>query len=239
MRSNSDETDALLRRLLAAHVVDDPGAPANYSLQLESPAPRVARTRPLHRLFEGGRELVIDADPAHPVAALLAALEGFAPPAAEHLQVWATVLVGPGGAVLAPVEWRRRLPALWRVLRRTAWRFLDDPFATLDEWGRVVEPVPALVTDPAVLGAGAGAAPPRLPVPVAAWLVPPGAEGSDATPAGALVEGMRLVRNRALFGGTRCFALLANVARRAAVLPAPRTVTDAQVKELLEGVEEG
>lgn len=224
IRSNSSWTDAQVRRLLGAQLVDDPAAPPNYSLQLEPPAPAGAQTRPLHRLFEHGRELVVGPSPAVLLAALLDGLRAFAPPSPRHVEVWATTLVGPSGAVLAPLAWRRSLPLLRRALQRSDWSVRYTPFASLDRHGHLM-PASALPTmDPATRAELAPDGARRDPSPVRVWLLASG----DPVPgrAGALVAGMRQVRNRRAASGRAAFETLAAVCAEAQIEAVPGALTD-------------
>ena len=247
MRSASTDTDGLLRRALAAHLVDDPDAPANYSLQLlPAPAPG-APAQPLHRLFEGSRELVRDRSADRVVGALLSALGGFARPDGTHLQVWATALAGAEGAVLVPVQWRGRLPHLQRGLRHTGWRILDAPFVSLDlTSGDVLVADPALTVDVPALqdllesvpGRGTGSVSPP-PWQLRGWLLPPSSGEQALTKAEALVALMPLCRNREKVGGRRAFALLADRLRAVPVARAPRTLGDTDVTDALTRLLDG
>lgn len=247
VRSSTAAADDVLRRALAAHLVDDPDAPANYSLQLLPHAEDASTAQPLHRLFENSSEIVRDRSPDRVVRALLHTLGGFAPPVDTHVQVWATAVVGPAGAVLAPGAWRRRRPALERALRRTGWTFLDVPFVSLDvAAGDLVVCVPPLAVDHAALAGLGDVAPgppappvPAGPHPVRGWVVSPSAGDEAPSRADALVSAMRLCRNRDVIGGRRALAVLATALTAVRVAGVPRTLTDdaaaGVLAELLSG----
>lgn len=241
MRSNTTAADELLRRLLAAHLVDDQEAPANYSLQLLPPAGTGAAAQPLNRLFEGPRELVVHRSQGRVVRALITALGGFSPPDGADLQVWATPLASADGVVLAPVEWRRRLPALQRALRRTGWTVMDAPFASLDVGsGHLVSPAPPVAIDAAALAdlaateaeALSGLEPSGL-LPLRGWILPPTGADGPLTRSEALTAGMRLCRNRDQVGGRRALALLAEQLVELPLTRAPRTFADGDAAALL------
>lgn len=227
--------------------MEDPDAPANYSLQLLPAAAPGAPAQPLHRLFENSREVVRDRSADRVVGALLSALGGFARPDGAHLQVWATALAGADGAVLVPVEWRQRLPDLQHGLRRAGWRVLDAPFVSLDlASGDVLVAEPALTVDVRALQDLVESVPGRrtgsaLPGPwrLRGWLLPPSRGEQAPTKADALVALMPLCRNRDQVGGRRAFALLADRLRAVPVARAPRTLRDAEVADALEGLLDG
>lgn len=232
MRSSTEALDRSLRQVLAAYVVDDPDAPANYSVQLSPPVGRAAVSAPLHRLFEAHCEVVRDRAPLRVVRALLAHLGALLPPDADLMQVRAVAVVGPNGAVLAPASWRRRAPGLERHLRRARLRILDAPFACLDvRTGNLVVPTAALAVDEAALASldGLAASPPQareaaLPPgshPLTGWAMTPSEEEQAPSGAAALVAAVGLVANLDAVGWPRALEALARQLRSVALVPAP------------------
>lgn len=147
VRSNTAALDAALRRLLAAHLVEDVAAPPFFSVGVNRPAGRVAK--PLHVLFQRSTLAVRTRSPRRVVHALVRLLSaaGRRPPGLLELD--ALLLVRDGTAVLAPAALRARLSRLEPPLRRVGVLASDDPLAWLDPaTGEVVVPPPALTLDP-------------------------------------------------------------------------------------------
>lgn len=234
--------DALVRRVLAALVVEDPDAPANFSLQLHPPQERRGAVEPLHRLYDGHTEVARDRRPARVLRALVGYLSRFVPPDVDTLRLNAIAVRGSGGAVLVPAAWRRRAPALERHLRRAGLSLIDAPHAWLDvRTGEVL--APAVRVDPMVAGVVQAAAVPRRigPVPPSApyrlrgWVLPPAPlpEGPTRSRAAALVTAMGLARDLEVVGGGRALQVLADGLCRIELVTAPPELSDARATALV------
>lgn len=150
MRSNTAEADALVRRLLSAHVVDDEVFEPNYSLLLAS-SQGDAKTRPLHLLYRGSVCVARSEDPRRVLHALLGHLSGYAELTRGSLTALrATTLVLDDRAVVGPVQLRERFgPAvLDRALARAELRVADGFLSFIDiQTAEVVVPELALDVD--------------------------------------------------------------------------------------------
>lgn len=241
MRSNTAAADALVRRMLSAHVVDDPDAPANLSVQLHPP-PQRGGPEPLHRLYDGHTEVVRDRHPERILRALVGYLERFAPPDPDVLRLRAVAVRGPAGALLAPPSWRRRAPDLERRLRRVGLSVIDAPHAWLDmRTGDVLTPDVVPVDTAALRHFGDVAAPLRradLPISsgpyrLRGWVLPSATGEPSPSRAESLVTAMGLARNLGEVGGRRVLALLAAHVRSLPVITPPDELEDADAAALL------
>lgn len=248
VRSRTTAADRLVRELFAAHLVDDPDAPPNFSLQLAPAAAPGVVAQPLHRLFDGHAEVARHRDPRRVLRALVGYLSRFAPPDPDVVRLRAMAMCGPGGAVLLPDAWRRRAAQAERRLRREGTWVVDGPHVWLDvRTGQLLVPEPVRVNLAAMEAVSEVAAaplrplppPPTGPRPLRGWLVDVPADAPPPTRAATLVAAMRRVRNIDVVGGRRAFEVLAGCLESVAVVPASRDLTDsdaaAMVAELLIG----
>lgn len=150
VRSDSEATDALVRRLLAANLVDGPVAPPNYSLVLSTP--NGGGQRGLSQLFRSSTAVVRTRRRRRALLGLLAWLEGHTPADGSLLQLRAIATVGPQGAVLAPWALISSLEKLQPRLHRRGVQVLDAHAARVDlATGELVVAEPPLPFDAAVL----------------------------------------------------------------------------------------
>lgn len=142
-------TDQLLRRLLAAYVVDVDGGPANYSVRIGDPEGTSRSARPVHMLFRSSQAVARSRNPARVVRALLAHLGPLLePPAPELLRVRAVAVVAGGRAALLPAGVGADLKSVQPHLRRAGIRLADVPHATIDPAdGTLVVAAPELELD--------------------------------------------------------------------------------------------
>ena len=148
VRSNTEEFDARLRRVLAAHLAPDVEAPANYSCKLAS-GERVRGQRNLHFLYRGQSALVRTRSERRVMHALLAELSWYAGrPDASLLSVHGIAFVGANGALIAPPTLRPWLSTIERRLEAKGLRIVDTPTVLVDPArSEVVVPAPALTLD--------------------------------------------------------------------------------------------
>ncbi|MGH9284065.1 MAG: hypothetical protein ACRD0M_00070 [Acidimicrobiales bacterium] len=229
IRTDTEATADLLRRLLGAHIVSDGDASGQqastapvFSVRLDHA--EVGRgARPLGVLFRGTCALCRSRHPGRVLRALVAHLEGNSPDPNGFLRVRARAAVDRRGqAVVFPSGLAGTLDQLEPRLRRRGLALIDTPHATIDPVGRLVLAPPTTGLDASLLAA----APDVVPVgsyPVAAWLLynhlrPPGQQLGLAE---ALALSTQLVANRADVGTPRMLAALAVVLRRAALIALP------------------
>jgi len=144
------ETDELLRRALAHHLVPDVEAPANYSLIL-SGGGRNKKIEQVNLLYRSSKLVVRSRTPSRVVHGLFAYLSGHMD-RPEGIRTGAVVVIADGNAVLMPPVVLGSLKVLQPYLRRARWQIADVPYAILDvEAGEVVIPEPALTVDTTIL----------------------------------------------------------------------------------------
>jgi hypothetical protein len=135
VRSNTVAVDNLLRKLLAAHLVEAADAPPNYSLRLADQESAPAGLRQLNLLYRSSVTLVRSRHPGRVVGGLLQFLSSHIEPTdLRLLRIRAAAVVGEGGAVMVP--WPARatfdLARLERRLGGLGLRLLDAEYATVD-----------------------------------------------------------------------------------------------------------
>jgi hypothetical protein len=185
VRCTSAAVQDIVDQALAAHLVRGVDAPPNYSVQIEGPQGR-APVAGLHFAYEGAAVVARSRDPRRVLLALvnhLAARRLDTP--ADLLRVSATVLVGDGWAVLAPVAVRGARDVLERRLLACGMRIVDAPAALVDtERVEVVVREPALEVDWSALDVLEGLVPRSGPADV-----PPPAGRYRLLGWGMLIEG--------------------------------------------------
>jgi len=147
IRSNHPDVDALLRRLLAAHIVDDASVAANFSVRLVEPAPAGGGPRELHQLYDDKIRRCGSPSATDVVAHLLAVLGNrrhHDASGASTVSFAATGLVLADGVHLGPLVWE----AVPTVARRLDARLLPRPVAVDPVDGMVVV-APPIEVDPA------------------------------------------------------------------------------------------
>ncbi|MGH9063244.1 MAG: hypothetical protein ACRD0L_04595 [Acidimicrobiales bacterium] len=183
MRSNTVETDALLRRVLAAHLVEGREAPPNYSVVLaggNGARAGAGGPRELSFLYRSSIAVTRTRSAGRVVRALCSFLAGHGEVARDGLLPLAGIAIVGERAVLAPATLRNyvELAKLEGTLRRSGLRLLDAPYVTVDPGtAELVVGPPALQLDESALagiegdgrGAGGdgGVGPARYPI--AGW----------------------------------------------------------------------
>jgi hypothetical protein len=172
---NDADLAARLRTLLRAHVVADPAAPVNYSLQVAAPV-RNRRGAGFYLLYRGSAMVLRTRDPRRLVNGLLLHLESDGTRLARgQLAIRGLAVVRGDRARLAPPALRPWLSRLERRLNLRGWRVVDTPWVLVDAKGpTVVVPQPRLDVDPegfAAIETLATGAPGDPPVPTGRyWL---------------------------------------------------------------------
>jgi hypothetical protein len=220
VRSSTDEFDARLRRVLAAHDAPDVDAPANYTCKLASgDGPRGQRG--LHFLYRGTSSIVRTRSERRLMHALLAELSWFAaPPDPTLLSVHGIALVGANGALIAPPTLRPWLSTIERRLRAKGLRIADTPTVLVDPArSEVVVPEPALTLAADALAAlddgddDEIVAPGRHPI--RGWAFFTEATDDDTLPrARAVAMAAQLATNIEAFGVQESLDAIAAVIRR-------------------------
>jgi hypothetical protein len=145
VRSNHAALAAVVRRALAAHLVDDVEAPPNYSVALGDAHDM---GDPFHFLYRGSTRIVRTRDANRLVRALLNHLSGHGVVADDELRVFGVGLVGARGALIGPYALRQHRDQLERRLTSAGVRFCDTELVHVD-WRRreVVMSEPRLEVD--------------------------------------------------------------------------------------------
>lgn len=164
IRTNSHASAAALARALRAHVVDDPAAPRNFSVQYSAEADTA------HLLYWGGCVAARSFDPDRIGRALVDHLAAHRTPEPGLVWVSSIPFVHDGRAVLMPSRFNDDLRIVDRQLRAAGYVGVDAPRALVDlASAEVVVPDLPEVDAAALAEAGAGA-PRRRVEPT----VPPG-----------------------------------------------------------------
>lgn len=218
VRSDSDVTDALVRRLLAGSLVEGPVAPPNYSLILSSP--NGDGQRGLSQVFRSSTAVVRTRRRRRALLGLLSWLHGHLPADGSLLHLQAMATVGPQGAALAPWTLISSLEKLQPRLHRRGVQVLDAYGARLDlATGDLVVTEPPLAFDPAVLAEveddqrSSGRELPPVPpgrYPVRGWAHWPQPQGGG-TRAACLAQATSLLVNRAQVDPQQALTGLARV----------------------------
>lgn len=195
MRCSSRALCQALETALAAHLVDDIEARANYSVR------EAEADGEFHLLYRGGVVVVRTLDLARLVRGLLTHLFGHGDPPPGLLRVDALILVRNGTAVLAPAVLRRDLARIERRLAQKGLAVLDAPFADVDpgQAELVVPPLPPSVHLLPLDAVGTSQRPRRREAavepgryPLASWAFPATDDAAPLTRAGALQLALRL-----------------------------------------------
>ena len=152
VRSNRDDVDATVRTLLAAHVVGDVDAPANYSVWI---ADRDHANRPaveLHRLYRAFRPIVRSRSSSHVFDGLLRHLDAHLDPAPDVLHLhWLAAVDGDRAALVANV-FDGLVDRIQPRLRSRRIRLFDAPSISVDPLtGELLVAEPRLTVDRNVL----------------------------------------------------------------------------------------
>ena len=126
IRVNTEAGAKAVRRALAAHVVDDPLAPKNFSLRF-SPT-----TSDAHLLFWGGCVAARSFDPHRILRSLVDHLSAHRPPPEELVWISSLPYVRDGRAVLMPSPFKDDLRIVDRQLRTAGYVAVDAPRALVD-----------------------------------------------------------------------------------------------------------
>jgi hypothetical protein len=148
VRANTTSLDEVLRAALAAHLVDDVEAPANYSVQLGEPSTSGAGAG-FHFLYRSSASVVRTRDARRVVRGLFTHLSSHhVDPGPGLLRVHGVTLVAGDTAVLAPAALRQWPELIERRLNGQGLRFADTPWALVDPArAEVVVPEPSLDID--------------------------------------------------------------------------------------------
>ncbi len=148
VRSNTTSVDDVLRTALAAHLVDNVEAPANYSVQLGEPSTSGAGTG-FHFLYRSSASVVRTRDARRVARGLFTHLSSHRVDLGRGLlRVHGVTLVAGGTAVLAPSVLRQWPELVERRLNGQGLRFADTPWALVDAArAEVVVPEPSLEVD--------------------------------------------------------------------------------------------
>jgi hypothetical protein len=148
VRSNTTSVDDVLRTALAAHLVENVEAPANYSVQLGEPSRSGAGTG-FHFLYRSSASVVRTRDARRVARGLFTHLSSHRVDLGRGLlRVHGVTLVAGGTAVLAPSVLRQWPELIERRLNGQGLRFADTPWALVDAArAEVVVPEPSLEVD--------------------------------------------------------------------------------------------
>jgi hypothetical protein len=153
VRSTSADTDAALRRILRAHLLDD-DAPPYFSAFVPDAAPTDGGARPFNFLYRSSDSLVRTRAPGRIVRALLHYLSDLVEPGPATLRLRATGLIVGGRAIVAPEALRTSMTLVEALLNRAGIQVIDAPVVHLEpDSGAVVVPEPLLTVDAAALDA--------------------------------------------------------------------------------------
>lgn len=153
IRSDSDETGAVVEKLLSAHRVPELMPPgANFSVRL---ADTRGGNRGLQMLLRGTSVIVRSRNPARVLDGLLYHLDAIGEPEPVGLRVAANSLVARDGrAILVPQHLTSWLKQLQPRLSRLGLQFVDTRYATIDiDRTELVVPAPEIDADLSVIAA--------------------------------------------------------------------------------------
>lgn len=239
VRSNSHPVVEQMTSLLAPHVVEDPAAPANYSIY--EPSPTLHTARPVYRVYEGCSRVFFTPSLLRSVVATVGQLERLlpdVPPSLGVLGLRVLALVDSEAAVLAPDGLLRRVPTLELQLRRRGMRVLSTASVLVDA-GRgdlLIRPLRLIAGgatgatgDPVVDGTDP-AQPGRRRI-VGWFFDTDGTVPPDLTRAQAVVQGLKAAR--APTSDAESLELLAQLIRRLDVRALPTEAMAASAVDLL------
>jgi hypothetical protein len=220
VRSSNVETDAALRRVLAAHVVDTE-APPNFSALMADDSDRHRHVRAFNLLYRASDPLVRTRAPGRVLRTLLQHLSDFATTDSATVRLAATGFVAGGRAVVAPHGIGSEMAHIETRLNAAGVRVIDALVLHLDPAsGELVVPEPALTIDHDALAdyERANPAPRREPesvragrYPIAVWAFTVGPE-QDTTlrPAQAVAAAAQQVVNADGFGAQQVLDVMAS-----------------------------
>jgi hypothetical protein len=213
VRSSSFEIDAVLRRVLEAHVVDV-DAPANFSALMAD-----GETRTFNFLYRASDALVRTRARGRLLRTLIAHLSEFAEPTSPVIRLDAAALIAGGGAIVVPEGLREAIAGIETRLNVAGLQVVDAPTLGLDAGGHIVVPEPAVTIDAAALAEyeldpeplGRELAP-VLPgrYPIIAWAFVTGEPG--AGPVGraqGIAAAAQQVKNAAMVGAQQTLEIVA------------------------------
>jgi hypothetical protein len=213
VRSSSLEMDAVLRRVLGAHVVDV-DAPANFSALMAD-----GETRTFNFLYRASDALVRTRAGGRLLRTLIAHLSEFAEPPAPAIQLNAAALIADGGAIVVPDGLRAEMAGIETRLNVAGLQVVDAPTLGLEADGHIVVPEPAISVDAAALAEydlDSGPLGRELPAvlpgryPITAWAFVTGEPG--AGPVGraqGIAAAAQQVRNAATVGAQHALEVVA------------------------------
>lgn len=133
VRSNNHLVIEQVASILASRVIEDPAAPANFSIY--EPRQSLDGARPMYRVYEGCARIFLTPSLRRAAITTVGQLEKFLPddpPAAGLLPLRVLALVDHEAAVLAPDRLQRRIPSLELQLRRRGIRMLSATPVLID-----------------------------------------------------------------------------------------------------------
>jgi hypothetical protein len=200
--------------------VEEPAAPANYSIQVADSTAGDRSPQGYHFLFRNIQTVVRSRDVGRVVTGLFSYLSGHFDRADDYLQVDALVVIFDGSALIVPADVRHHLPMIERRLHREGFRVVDAPFVLIDPAGPdVVVPRPAVGVDWSVLdqwstahlsGRHRDPAVPAGPYPLKGWAFGLGPVG-ELSPARAVTHAGAALLNPHELGTQRALDMLAEL----------------------------
>ena len=220
MRASTVEVHDLLRLALAAHLVEEPAAPANYSVQVAVPTADNRAAPGYHFLFRDILTVVRSRDVRRVLTGLFSHLSQYVDrDGGGLLEVDAVAVLVDGSALVVPADVRRHLPVIERRMNREGLRVVDDPVVVIDPAGpEVVVPEPLVGVDWSVLDRWSAAcvSPHRDPAvppgryPLKGWGFGLGPVG-ELSPARAVTHAGAAMLNPHELGPQRALDMLAEV----------------------------
>jgi hypothetical protein len=200
VRSSNTEIDAVLRRVLAAHLVDIE-APANFSALMAD-----ERARTFHFLYRASETLVRTRAAGRVLRTLIAHLSDFAVPSNPVIRLDAAAVIVDGKAIVVPALMRAELGGLETRLNIAGMTVGDSPTLYLDPGtASVIVPEPAITVDTQALADFERSQPPT-----------PGRELDPVLPGRYPIAAWALVTGPALIGPIGRAPAVAAVARQVA-----------------------
>lgn len=220
MRASTAEVHDLLRLALAAHLVEEPAAPANYSVQVAVSTADNRAAPGYHFLFRDMLTVVRSRDVRRVLTGLFSQLSRYVDrDDAGLLEVDAVAVLVDRSALVVPADVRRHLPVIERRLNREGFRVVDHPVVVIDPAGpEVVVPEPVIGVDWSVLDRWSAAcvSPHRDPAvkpgryPLRGWGFGLGPIG-ELSPARAVTHAGSALLNPHELGPQRALDMLAEV----------------------------
>jgi len=227
---------ALVRALLADHLVDGVDASPTFSLLSTASDERIGRG--LWLVYRSQRLIARRRSEAGALRALLAQLEGVARAGeAPYPHLEGAVFAAGERVAIGPPILRVEVAALKAKLRHSPWSVTDEAGVWLDDAGRAVVPERRLTVDERILGRLEGERAPEVPGlgpgphPVAGWLT--FKSERDATRAHLVASYVAAVENLDAVGARALTAL--NAAMGTADVMELETMDAAEVAARLAG----